>query len=103
MKSVPNIVCIIQKMVVFGIVGSYFITSFCYALISSRTFQEYVESSFFVSSSVMVFFWYSSFFWQSDDFARLFIDLDAIIEKRKTELDSLYRILFDHNNSNHVI
>lgn len=84
--SVSGIVAVILDSVMFGVCISYAVTTGSFTLFRCRTFEEYMESVFIFLSSMMVTLWYSVFLWQKQDFNRLFVDLDAIIEKSKFRL-----------------
>lgn len=72
--------------VIYGIILEYFTTTFWYFAFEANTLSEYAESFYILSFGPVIFAWYSTYLWQSDDFHFLFHDLNAIVQKSKTNI-----------------
>lgn len=70
----------------FGLVISFKATLSWFILFTAQTNREHTKASFFLSSEVLLLAWYAFCFWHKETIAKLFDDLDAIVEKRELTL-----------------
>lgn len=58
----------------------YFLTTLCFFIFDAHTFQDYIDSSFYVLSSLLTMVWYVIYVWQRHKYGHLFDVLNTIIE-----------------------
>lgn len=61
----------------------YVLTTTWYFLFTAETFKQYAESALFVASSFLDIMWYFLFRWQRKQYDAMFVELDAILDKRE--------------------
>lgn len=93
-------VTIVINCFIFGILVEFFITSFWYLLLESKSFETSSECAIYVLFTVLVIGWYSNSIWQREKYTCLFTELNALILKSKCYLlvefqiaTSIYRTL----------
>lgn len=74
---------IIKNCFVLGTLVSYFISVAWFRLFSAKSVHEISESSIFTIGAVLWIAWYSVLVWKRKEYAAMFDELDAKIEKSK--------------------
>lgn len=72
---------ILLKCIVFGLCMAYVLITIGYVTFTARTSSEFTLGSVFTSSSLFMTVWFTLVIWSKEKFEKLFVDLDAIIQK----------------------
>lgn len=72
---------LISICAIFGSTVIYFVSTFWYFALTANTFNERANSFYYVSSSLLMFTWYSIYLIQRVKYIDLFNELDSIIER----------------------
>lgn len=74
---------LISSCVIFGFTVILFISTFWYFAFTANNFHERANSFYYLSSSLLMFTWFSIYLIQRMKYINLFNELDAIIERSR--------------------
>lgn len=85
----------------FGLSIIYFVTSFWFYLFAAQTTIESIESLFSTVCAIRNIVWYTICLWYRNEYATLFADLDAIIDRSMRKMD-FHSLSYTLNNNKYL-
>ena len=72
---------IISICFIYGSTVIYFISTFWYFAFTAKNLYEYTDAFYYMSSSLLMFGWYSIYLMKRTEYIELFKELDSMIER----------------------
>lgn len=81
-----QILKILINCVFYALCLILFLSTFWFFSFESKTFNEFVECLYFLTSSLLLTSWYSVYLWQSEKYSQLFSNLEDIIHQSRKKI-----------------